>query len=259
LRQRTGRRRQAADDYRFTTANPSCGGQQPLLPQRAASDLAGGARHFTHARFAKNGSAQRLTHIIYSLMRRSRTRIRVIRNAIGQIHCILRRFSRQRDDPPNTPNDAKDSKDGNQKSDFSFPFGVLLCVWRTNLPLRRSRAAKSVVLRFFRELRSPVSGETIRGRKPQVDIRGSCCRFRCWSGRESAWLVSKVISAMGGTPGPAPKSMQLSRSSLLSSYLQRFNAKRRIHYKIDVQPRWRSDTPSPRLKEPVKIPSRDAR
>jgi hypothetical protein len=112
---------------------------------------------------------------------------------------------------------------------------------------------------FFRELRSPVSGETIRGRKPQVDIRESCCRFRCWSGRESAWLVSKVIPAMGGTPGPAPKSMQLSRSSLLSSYLQRFNAKRRIHYKIDVQPRWRSDTPSPRLKEPVKIPSRAAR
>ena len=138
-------------------------------------------------------------------MRRSRTRIRVIRNAIGQIHCILRGFSSQRDDPPNTPNDAKDSKDGNQKSDFSFPFGVLLCVWRTNLRLRRSRAAKSVVLRFFRELRSPVSGETIRGRKPQVDIRGSCCRFRCWSGRESAWPRSQSDLGHGRSAGASTK------------------------------------------------------
>jgi hypothetical protein len=63
---------------------------------------------------------------------------------------------------------------------------------------------------------------------------------------------------MGGTPGPAPKAMQLSRPSLLS-YLQRFNQKRRVHYKIDVLPRWRSDAPSPRIKEPVKIPSRAAR
>src|SRR4029453_7790132 len=41
---------------------------------------------------------------------------------------------------------------------------------------------------------------------------------------------------MGGTPGPAPRSMQLSRPSLLS-YLQRFNEKRRLHYKIDLLPR----------------------
>ena len=52
--------------------------------------------------------------------------------------------------------------------------------------------------------------------------------------------------------------MQLSRPSLLS-YLQRFNHKRRIHYKVDVQPRLWSDLPSPRIKEPVKIPSRAAR
>jgi hypothetical protein len=44
----------------------------------------------------------------------------------------------------------------------------------------------------------------------------------------------------------------------LLSYLQRFNQKRRVHYKIDVQPRWRSNAPSPRLREPVKIPSRAA-
>jgi hypothetical protein len=62
---------------------------------------------------------------------------------------------------------------------------------------------------------------------------------------------------MGGTLGPAPKAMQLSRPSLLS-YLQRFNHKRRIHYKVDLQPRWRSDAPSPRIKEPVKVTSRAA-
>jgi hypothetical protein len=62
---------------------------------------------------------------------------------------------------------------------------------------------------------------------------------------------------MGGTLGPAPKAMQLSQPSLLS-YLQRFNKKRRVHYKVDLQPRWRSDAPSPRIKEPVKIPSRAA-
>jgi len=45
--------------------------------------------------------------------------------------------------------------------------------------------------------------------------------------------------------------MQLSQPSLLS-YLQRFNKKRRIHYKVDVQPRWRSDAASPRLKESTK-------
>jgi hypothetical protein len=60
------------------------------------------------------------------------------------------------------------------------------------------------------------------------------------------------ILAMGGTPGPAPKSMQLSQPSLLS-YLQRFNQKRRIHYKIDVQPRWRSDAPSPRVQAATKV------
>jgi len=53
---------------------------------------------------------------------------------------------------------------------------------------------------------------------------------------------------MGGTLGPAPEAMQLSQPSLLS-YLQRFNKKRRIHYKIDVQPRWRSDGPGPRLRK----------
>jgi hypothetical protein len=36
---------------------------------------------------------------------------------------------------------------------------------------------------------------------------------------------------MGGTLGPAPKAMQLLRPSLLS-YLQRFNQKRRVHYKV---------------------------
>jgi len=73
-------------------------------------------------------------------------------------------------------------------------------------------------------------------------------RFWRWSSRESAWPISKLILAMGGTLGPAPKAMQLSQPSLLS-YLQRFNKKRRVHYKIDVQPRWRSDGPGPRLRK----------
>ena len=47
---------------------------------------------------------------------------------------------------------------------------------------------------------------------------------------------------MGGPPGPAPKSMQASQSLLLS-YLQRFNEKRRIHYKVDLQPRQPRETP----------------
>jgi hypothetical protein len=57
---------------------------------------------------------------------------------------------------------------------------------------------------------------------------------------------------MGGTLGPALKAMQLSQSSLLS-YLQRFNEKRRIHYKIDVQPRWRSDAASPKIHAATKV------
>ena len=52
---------------------------------------------------------------------------------------------------------------------------------------------------------------------------------------------------MGGTPGPAPRSMQLSHPSLLS-YLQRFNKKRRIHYKIHLQPTLHLETPAPRIK-----------
>jgi hypothetical protein len=37
------------------------------------------------------------------------------------------------------------------------------------------------------------------------------------------------------------------------SYLQRFNEKRRIHYKIDVQPKWRSDAASPRIHAATKV------
>ena len=63
---------------------------------------------------------------------------------------------------------------------------------------------------------------------------------------------------MGGTPGPAPRSMQLSQPSLLS-YLQRFNHKRRIQYKIRLQPNPLGETPTPRIREPVKMPSRAVR
>jgi hypothetical protein len=52
--------------------------------------------------------------------------------------------------------------------------------------------------------------------------------------------------------------MQLSHPSLLS-YLQRFNKKRRINYKIDLQLRPRTETPTPRIKEPVKLPYRATR
>ena len=82
-------------------------------------------------------------------------------------------------------------------------------------------------------------------------------RFWRWSSRESAWPISKLILAMGGTLGPAPKAMQLSRPSLLS-YLQRFNKKRRLNYKIDLLPRLSGETASARIREPVKIPSRIA-
>jgi hypothetical protein len=49
--------------------------------------------------------------------------------------------------------------------------------------------------------------------------------------------------------------MQLLQPSLLS-YLQRFNQKRRIQYKIHFQPNPRGETPTPRIKAPVKMPSR---
>jgi hypothetical protein len=49
--------------------------------------------------------------------------------------------------------------------------------------------------------------------------------------------------------------MQLSQPSLLS-YLQRFNKKRRMHYKVDVQPRWRSDAASPRIQAAIKVERR---
>jgi len=107
----------------------------------------------------------------------------------------------------------------------------------------------NVPLNFLRT--SPRDFRRKNKKKNRVDIKKGCRRFRCWSRRESAWPRSQVILAMGGTPGPAPRSMQLSRPSLLS-YLQRFNKKRRVHYKIDVQPRLRSDAPSPRLRTATK-------
>jgi hypothetical protein len=110
---------------------------------------------------------------------------------------------------------------------------------------------------FFENFAAEFPEKYIRDRTG-VDIRKSCRRFRCWSRRESAWPISEGISAMGGTPGPAPRSMQLSHPSLLS-YLQRFNKKRRISYKINLQLRPRTETPTPRIKEPVKLPYRATR
>ena len=111
---------------------------------------------------------------------------------------------------------------------------------------------------FFGNFAARIPEKDIREKVTGVDIRKSCRRFRCWSRRESAWPISEGISAMGGTPGPAPRSMQLSRPSLLS-YLQRFNKKRRISYKIDLQLRPRTETSTPRIKEPVKLPHRATR
>lgn len=99
---------------------------------------------------------------------------------------------------------------------------------------------------FFGNSATRFPEKHIRGRR--LRNKTGLRRFWRWSSRESAWPISKLILAMGGTLGPAPKAMQLSRPSLLS-YLQRFNKKRRVHYKIDVQPRWRSDGPGPRLRK----------
>ena len=130
-----------------------------------------------------------------------------------------------------------------------------LVPWRA---CRESRVSSLFPPAFF------IFFENFAARFPEKDMRGrrlrhktGLRRFWRWSSRESAWPISKLILAMGGTLGPAPKAMQLSQPSLLS-YLQRFNHKRRIHYKVDVQPKWRSDAPSPRIKEPVKMPSRAA-
>ena len=111
---------------------------------------------------------------------------------------------------------------------------------------------------FFENFAAKIPEKDIREKVTGVDIRKSCRRFRCWSRRESAWPISEGISAMGGTPGPAPRSMQLSHPSLFS-YLQRFNKKRRIHYKIDLQRKARTETPAPRIRAPVKMLQRAAR
>jgi hypothetical protein len=52
--------------------------------------------------------------------------------------------------------------------------------------------------------------------------------------------------------------MQLLQPSLLS-YLQRFNHKRRLNYKIDLLPRLGTESASAWIKQPVKLPSRVAR
>src|SRR5258707_558351 len=62
------------------------------------------------------------------------------------------------------------------------------------------------------------------------DIKPGCVDFGAGPRVRVHGRYPKLISAMGGTQGPAPKAMQLSQPSLLS-YLQRFNKKRRIHYK----------------------------
>jgi hypothetical protein len=43
-----------------------------------------------------------------------------------------------------------------------------------------------------------------------------------------------------------------SKPSLLS-YLQRFNQKRRLHYKIDLLPRLSKESPAPRLQTATKV------
>lgn len=105
---------------------------------------------------------------------------------------------------------------------------------------------------FFENFAARFPEKDIREKVTGIDIRKSCRRFRCWSRRESAWPISEGISAMGGTPGPAPRSMQLSHPSLLW-YLQRFNKKRRISYKIDLQSRPRRETPIPRIKQATRV------
>ncbi|HEU0275214.1 MAG TPA: hypothetical protein VFQ83_11860, partial [Candidatus Udaeobacter sp.] len=45
----------------------------------------------------------------------------------------------------------------------------------------------------------------------------------------------------------------------LLSYLQRFNQKRRISYKLDLPPKLRRETSTPRIREPVKLPYRAMR
>jgi hypothetical protein len=109
---------------------------------------------------------------------------------------------------------------------------------------------------FFENFAAQFPEKEIGQRRP--GHKRGLCRFWRWSSRESAWPISKLILAMGGTLGPAPKAMQLSQPSLLS-YLQCFNKKRRLNYKIDLLPRLSKETASPRIKEPVKIPSRTAR
>jgi hypothetical protein len=108
------------------------------------------------------------------------------------------------------------------------------------------------VREFFLELRRVVSGETLEGRSPRIDGKQVVIDFGAGPGARVHGRYPQEISAMGGTPGPAPKSMQLSQPSLLS-YLQRFNQKRRLHYKIDLRPREQMERPTPRLQAPTKV------
>ena len=53
----------------------------------------------------------------------------------------------------------------------------------------------------------------------------------------------------GRTAGASAK-IDASVAVLLLSYPQRFNEKRRIHYKVDLQPGQPRETPTPRLQAP---------
>ena len=127
---------------------------------------------------------------------------------------------------------------------------------RTPKACRESRVSslfRLLYIFFFENFAARIPEKDIRGRR--LRHKTGLRRFWRWFSRESAWPISKLILAMGGTLGPAPKAMQLSQPSLLS-YLQRFNQKRRIHYKVDVQPRWQSDAASPRIQAATKVERR---
>jgi hypothetical protein len=65
-------------------------------------------------------------------------------------------------------------------------------------------------------------------------VRPRFYRFWRWSRRERSADIPSDLGQVNNA-GPAPKSMQLS----LSTYLWRFNEKRRLHYEIHLKPRLR--------------------
>jgi len=96
------------------------------------------------------------------------------------------------------------------------------------MDFRGAECSRSPASAYFRELHPAIPEERIEATKDPLKYS---CRLWRWSRRERSADIPSDLGQVDNA-GPAPKSTQ----SSLSTYLWRFNEKRRLHYKIRLKP-----------------------